>query len=91
MTLRGSPGARPVVHGPTSRHTPISQASSCSTSSRPTLARAAEACGLCGGHMFYNRAASRRALHDDAEALFRAALKAENGSSGRPLDLRVPV
>jgi len=28
--------------------------------------------------MFYNRDASRRALHDDAEALFRAALKAEN-------------
>jgi carboxypeptidase C (cathepsin A) len=29
-----------------------------------------------GGHMFYNRDASRRALHDDAEALFRAGLKA---------------
>ena len=29
-----------------------------------------------GGHMFYNRDASRRALHDDAEALFRAALTA---------------
>jgi carboxypeptidase C (cathepsin A) len=29
-----------------------------------------------GGHMFYNRDASRRGLHDDTEALFRAALKA---------------
>ena len=29
-----------------------------------------------GGHMFYNRDVSRRALHDDAEALVRAALKA---------------
>ena len=26
-----------------------------------------------GGHMFYSRDASRRALHDDAEALFRYA------------------
>ncbi|HEY2134624.1 MAG TPA: peptidase S10 [Xanthobacteraceae bacterium] len=33
-----------------------------------------------GGHMFYNRDASRRALHDDAEAMFRSALKA--GESG---------
>jgi carboxypeptidase C (cathepsin A) len=29
-----------------------------------------------GGHMFYNRDASRRGLHDDTEAMFRAALKA---------------
>ncbi len=29
-----------------------------------------------GGHMFYNREASRRALHDDAAAMFRAATKA---------------
>jgi carboxypeptidase C (cathepsin A) len=28
-----------------------------------------------GGHMFYNRDASRRGLHDDAAALFRDALK----------------
>jgi carboxypeptidase C (cathepsin A) len=28
-----------------------------------------------GGHMFYNRDASRRAFRDDAEALFRAATK----------------
>ena len=28
-----------------------------------------------GGHMFYNRDASRRAFRDDAEAMFRAALK----------------
>jgi carboxypeptidase C (cathepsin A) len=27
-----------------------------------------------GGHMFYNRDASRRAFHDDAAAMFRAAL-----------------
>jgi carboxypeptidase C (cathepsin A) len=25
-----------------------------------------------GGHMFYNRDASRRSLHDDAHALYRA-------------------
>jgi hypothetical protein len=25
-----------------------------------------------GGHMFYNRDASRRSLHDDARALYRA-------------------
>jgi carboxypeptidase C (cathepsin A) len=29
-----------------------------------------------GGHMFYNREASRRALHDDAAAMFRGATKA---------------
>jgi carboxypeptidase C (cathepsin A) len=33
-----------------------------------------------GGHMFYNRGASRKALHDDAAAMFRDALKpAQNG------------
>jgi len=28
-----------------------------------------------GGHMFYNHEASRRAFHDDAQAMFRAALE----------------
>jgi carboxypeptidase C (cathepsin A) len=32
-----------------------------------------------GGHMFYNRDASRRALRGDAEALFHAAMKSEGG------------
>jgi carboxypeptidase C (cathepsin A) len=28
-----------------------------------------------GGHMFYSRDASRKALHDDAAAMFRDALR----------------
>jgi len=39
-----------------------------------------------GGHMFYSRPDSRRAFHDDAAALFAAALKARAGgaASGAP-------
>jgi len=32
-----------------------------------------------GGHMFYNRDASRKALHEDAAALFREAMKPTQG------------
>jgi carboxypeptidase C (cathepsin A) len=31
-----------------------------------------------GGHMFYNREASRKGLRDDAEAMFHDALKSQS-------------